>query len=302
MDMNIPQDPALRDADRITRAYFDALLIETRYIDSVVPSTAFDFFGETFATPIMTTALSHLGRLREDGDLEFARGARAAEAVCWIGMSDDAVIEAVAATGARFVEIVKPFEDHDEVVRKLRHAEACGAIGVGMDIDHVFNGRGRTGEVHGLRMGVVTQEDLARYAKATRLPFLVKGVLGATDAAKCAEAGAAGILASHHHGIQPYAVPPLLVLPEILAAVERRLPVYVDCAVQSGFDAYKAMALGAAGVCVGRAIMDPLKEKGAEGVRERLAQMTDELAATMARTGAKDVRSLDPGTIRRRDF
>ena len=51
------------DSDRITRNYFDSLLIETRYIDSAVPDSSMELFGETFRTPVMTAALSHLDGL-----------------------------------------------------------------------------------------------------------------------------------------------------------------------------------------------------------------------------------------------
>ena len=52
------------NSDKITRDYFDSLLIETRYIDSVIPSTKMELYGETFDTPIMTAALS---QKRHDG-------------------------------------------------------------------------------------------------------------------------------------------------------------------------------------------------------------------------------------------
>ncbi len=48
------------NSDKITRDYFDSLLIETRYLDAVLPTTEMTLFGETFRTPIMTAALSHL--------------------------------------------------------------------------------------------------------------------------------------------------------------------------------------------------------------------------------------------------
>lgn len=48
------------DLNIITRDFFDSLLVETRYINSDLPSTEFELFGEKFTTPIMTAALSHL--------------------------------------------------------------------------------------------------------------------------------------------------------------------------------------------------------------------------------------------------
>jgi isopentenyl diphosphate isomerase/L-lactate dehydrogenase-like FMN-dependent dehydrogenase len=114
---------------------------------------------------------------------------------------------------------------------------------------------------------------------------------------KCAQAGAAGIVVSHHHGILPYAVPPLLVLPKIVAAVQGHMKIFVDCGVDSGIDAFKALALGADAVCAGRMLMGPLSENGAAGVRDTIAAMTGQLAGTMARTASPDITHINSSVI-----
>ena len=53
------------DPDKITRDCFDSLLLETRYLDSGVPSTVMELFGESFGSPIMTAALSHLDNVED---------------------------------------------------------------------------------------------------------------------------------------------------------------------------------------------------------------------------------------------
>lgn len=78
-------------------------------------------------------------------------------------------------------------------------------------------------------------------------------------------------MVSHHHGIIDYAVPPLMILPEIVRVVQKQIPVFVDCGIESGSDVFKALALGADAVCVGRALMGPLQVNGAEGVQEKIA-------------------------------
>ena len=62
-------------------------------------------------------------------------------------------------------------------------------------------------------------------------------------------------------------------------------------------DTFKCLALGADGVCVGRGIMDPLKDKGAEGVKDTINEMTAELKGAMARTGFADVDSIEDSVI-----
>lgn len=288
------------DANRITREYFDALLIEMRHICAVQPSTTLTLYGEQFSTPIMTAALSHLNDCHPDGMVELARGAQAAHAVMWAGMGDEAEFAAIAATGARAIKIIKPYADDEVIFRKIAHAEASGALAVGMDVDHAFGGRGRPDVVLGQAMAPKTTEQLRAYVKATKLPFVVKGVMGSRDALLCAEAGVRGVVVSHHHGILDYAMPPLMALPEVVRAVGQAMPVFVDCCVESGLDAFKALALGATAVSVGRALMGPLASGGGPAVRRAISEMTDQLAGAMARTCSADIRSIDGGVLRRR--
>ena len=74
------------NSNTITRNYLDSLLIETRYMNSTNSDTTFTLYGETFASPIMTAALSHLTQIAEGGMAEgIARGALDAGCVMWYG-------------------------------------------------------------------------------------------------------------------------------------------------------------------------------------------------------------------------
>ena len=237
------------DSDAITRDYLDSLLLETRYIDSDVPSTRMELFGHEFDTPIMTAALSHLHN-PSDGMAVYGKGAALSNAVHWVGMGEDAELESVVATGAKSIKIIKPHADNREVFRKMEHAVKVGCIAVGMDTDHAFNSTGGYDDVFGLPMRPKTAGELEEFVQAAVVPFIVKGVTSPRDAEKCAKAGCAGIVVSHHHGMIQYSVPPLMVLPDIISAVGDSMPVFVDCGIVSGMDAYKCLALGAKAVSV----------------------------------------------------
>lgn len=288
------------DSDAITRDYLDSLLLETRYIDSDVPSTRMELFGHEFDTPIMTAALSHLHN-PSDGMAVYGKGAAFSNAVHWIGMGEDAELESVVATGAKSIKIIKPHADNREVFRKMEHAVKVGCIAVGMDTDHAFNSTGGYDDVFGLPMRPKTAGELEEFVQAAGVPFIVKGVTSPRDAEKCAKAGCAGIVVSHHHGMVQYSVPPLMVLPDIISAVGGGMPVFVDCGIISGMDAYKCLALGAKAVSVGRHLM-PLLKDGAQAVSDRINEMTAELAGIMARTGVKSLDDMDPTVIHRRNF
>ena len=285
------------DSNQITREYFDSLLIEMRHIDSVIPSTKLELYGEIFSTPIMTAALSHLDKCRPNGMVEMAKGALAANAVMWTGMGDEDELEATTLTGARAIKIIKPHAENKVIYKKIEHAEKCGVFAVGMDIDHAFNGRGQFDNVLGLPMTPKTLEEIKGFVKSTSLPFIIKGILSVQDAVKCVEAGVKGIVVSHHHGIMNFAVPPLMILPKIAEAIDKTIPIFVDCGVSSGIDAFKALAIGASAVSVGRALMGPLSEDGAEGVQQKIKEMTQELSGAMARTCSRDIRHIDPDLI-----
>lgn len=289
------------DSNRITREYFDSLLVEMRHIGAVIPSTKLELYGETFDTPIMTAALSHLDGTRSGGMAEMAKGAKGAAAVHWVGMGSEAELESVVATGARTIKIIKPHADNDIIFRKIGHAKKCGAFAVGMDLDHAFDSNGRYDLVLGYEVKSKTFGELKSFIDSTDLPFIVKGVLSERDALLCLEAGARGIVVSHHHGIMDYAVPPLMVLPGIARIVAGRMPIFVDCGIESGMDAFKALALGATAVSVGRSLMGPLRESGADGVTSAIVGMTERLAGAMARTASPDIAHIDPAVIWRKE-
>jgi isopentenyl diphosphate isomerase/L-lactate dehydrogenase-like FMN-dependent dehydrogenase len=289
------------DSDKITRDYFDSLLLETRYVDSTLPSTRLTLFGESFDTPIMTAALSHLDNSAPDGMAVYARAAALSHTLHWVGMGEDRELERVISTGARTVKIIKPHADNKLIFHKIEHAVQTGCIAVGMDIDHAFNGSGGYDNVFGLPMKAKSAEELADFVQAAGVPFIVKGVLSSRDAEKCLKAGCAGLVVSHHHGMMPYSVPPLMVLPDILSATGGSVPVFVDCGIESGMDAYKCLALGAAAVSVGRHLM-PLLKKGPEAVAARIGEMTAELAGVMARTGVASLADMDASIIHKRNF
>lgn len=287
--------------DEITREYLNSILITPRYLDSELPDTSVSFFGRTYKTPIMTAALSHLHNICDDGMVEFAKGALGAGALHFVGMGEDNELERIINTGADTVKIIKPHRDDDEIFRRIKHANDNGAVAVGMDIDHAVSWNGDYDNIFGLPMHTKTTAQLTEYVKASGVPFILKGVLSAADAEKAVKAGVAAVLVSHHHGMMDCMVPPLMMLPEIVKAVDGQALIFVDCGIECGLDVFKALALGADGVGIGRNLMDPLKA-GSSGVTERINAINRELMTVMARTGAKSIKEIDPSVLRFRNF
>ena len=280
------------DSVKIARMYMDSLLVESRIVGAVKPDTAFRFLGETFTMPIMTAALSHLDLV------SMAAGARQAGACVSIGMGGNEEMGAVLSTGAKVMKIIKPYADEKEILDRIAYAEEHGAIAVGMDVEHAVNvDDAENSVVVGLQMKQPTLAELEKYIRSTKLPFFIKGALSAQDAVRCRDLGAAGVILSHHNGLMRYAVPPVMILPEIRRAVGRDLLLVADGGIESGFDAFKALARGADAVTMGKALMGPLKENGAEGVRDALRKAAGQLQAMMIRTGTRDLKHMDPSVI-----
>ncbi len=281
------------DSVQIARMYMDSLLVESRVVGAVHPDTTFRFLGETFETPVMTAALSHLDLV------SMAEGAKQAGACVSIGMGGNEEMGRVLATGAKVIKIIKPYADEREIMSRIEFAEENGAAAVGMDVEHAVNvDDAEDSVVVGLQMKQPTLAELEKYIRASKLPFFIKGVLSVHDAVRCRDLGAAGVILSHHNGLLRYAVPPVMILPEIRRAVGRDLILIADGGIESGFDAFKALARGADAVTMGKALIEPLKAKGAEGVRETLRKATGQLQAMMIRTGTKDLKHMDPSVIR----
>ena len=289
------------DANVITARYIDGILIQERLIDSVVADTGIDFLGTKFAMPVMTPAFSHLDRFagRElTGLEEYSAAAEKLNILNFVGMMENDLFARIVKTGAKTVRIVKPYADNGKVRDQMKYAEDSGAFGIGMDIDHIFGPEGLD-VVVGERMAVQTSDMLRSYVESTSLPFFVKGVLSAADAAKCAAAGAKAIIVSHHHGRLPYAVPPLMVLPEIRSALKGTgVKIIVDCGIASGADVYKAVALGADAAAVGRSMLPPLEKDGVDGVMKFIRGVQSELRFIMSCTGFRTVADVDDSCLR----
>ncbi len=290
----------ISDANVITQKYMDSLLIESRYIDSIVADTTTEFLGEKFSMQVMTPAFSHLGIFggREKNGLEeYSEAAKDLNILNFCGMMENDQFKKIVDTGAKTVRIVKPYADNGKVKDQMQYAESVGAFGIGMDIDHIFGNDGYD-VVVGEEMSFQTTDMLRSYVELTKLPFVVKGVLSVSDAVKCAEIGAKAIIVSHHHGRIPYAVPPMMVLPEIKDALEGKdVKIIVDCGIATGADVFKALALGADAAAVGRSMMPALEKEGAEGVKNFIQGVGNELRYIMSSTGFETVSDIDSSVL-----
>lgn len=141
-------------------------------------------------------------------------------------------------------------------------------------------------------------EDLKFLRQHTKLPILLKGVLHPGDAAKAVEQGLDGLIVSNHGGRQiDGEIAALDALPGVIDAANGNIPVLFDSGVRGGADVFKALALGARAVCVGRPYVYGLALAGQLGVEEVLGNLLAEFDLTLGLAGCASVRELNRGAL-----
>jgi lactate 2-monooxygenase len=133
-------------------------------------------------------------------------------------------------------------------------------------------------------------DDLAFLRERTRLPILLKGILHPADAVAAIEHGMDGIVVSNHGGRQvDGAIGTMDALPEIVDAVAQRVPILLDSGIRSGADIFRALALGASAVGLGRPYVWGLATGGEDGVREVIRNLRADFDLTMGLAGCASV-------------
>ncbi len=144
----------------------------------------------------------------------------------------------------------------------------------------------------------LTWEDLGFLRDQTRLPVLLKGILHEGDAQKALDLGIDGIVVSNHGGRQiDGAVSALEALPAIVKVAAERIPVLVDSGIRGGADVFKALALGATAVCIGRPYAYGLAVDGEAGVTAVLQNIGAEFELTMRLAGCRSLAEVTPENL-----
>jgi isopentenyl diphosphate isomerase/L-lactate dehydrogenase-like FMN-dependent dehydrogenase len=150
----------------------------------------------------------------------------------------------------------------------------------------------------GLNMNGVTWEYMDRLRKLTNMKLVIKGLDTSEDAKMALEHGADGVVVSNHGGRELETLRPTIeCLPEVVDAVGGRIPVFVDGGFRRGSDVYKALALGARAVGIGRPYIYGLAVFGQEGVARVLDIMNAELALTMRQCGAPSIAQITRSSV-----
>ncbi|XP_018012839.1 glycolate oxidase 3 isoform X1 [Hyalella azteca] len=148
----------------------------------------------------------------------------------------------------------------------------------------------------------ITWQDLKWLINVTTLPVVVKGILTSADASLALQAGVAAVWVSNHGARQVDGVPPTIeALPHVVAEVNGRCPVFVDGGFTDGSDIFKALALGASLVFIGRPVLWGLACAGEQGVYQVIEILKRELDNVMTNSGCRTLSDITRDMVVRRD-
>lgn len=293
------------------------------------PDMRTSLLGVELDLPLLTAPFGGDGLFAPDGHLAVARANEAcgvASIVPEAGTHSYEAIAEAAPRAARFAQ-VHPLDHLGRQLQRIRDAgytAACVTIDCPTGGYRTRNLRNRfdpdlqwfagnceaggtlgVAEVFGRLVGRDApawdwkrlQETLA----VSDLPWIAKGVLTAEAAVEAVDAGAGAVIVSSHGGRQVDPAPASLdALPEVVGALQGRVPVLLDSGVRSGADVFIALALGADAVIVGRLAAYGLAADGEAGVRRAHELLADELRVLLILAGVQSVRQLNPGDLGRR--
>ena len=268
--------------------------------------TTLNIFGESFKYPIFAAPIGamklHYGDKYDDleyNDILVSACADAGIAAFTGDGTNPAVMvaatKAIKGKGGKGIPTVKLW-DMNTLREKLTMIQDSGSFAVAMDIDAA-----------GLPLlknltppaGSKSVEELQEIVREAKVPFILKGIMTVKGALKAKEAGAAAIVVSNHGGRVLDQCPATAeVLADIVDAVGKDMKVFVDGGIRSGVDIFKALALGADAVLIGRPYVTAVYGGAGEGVAAYTEKLASELKDTMAMCGAHSLEDISRDMVR----
>jgi len=311
---------------RANREAFDQLQIRARrLVDVSKVDTTVNVLGHVMETPVILAPIGAQQQVHPEGELASARAAASRKHVFMVSTFSNFSINEIAETGKGPVWF-QLYTGPERTMTKqlLQRAEAAGADVVALSVDSAVRGnreseiafplgrqegiRPRLGNFEGLegRMqigGSSLTLDYIGWLKAnTKMKVIIKGIVTHEDARLCVEHGADGLIVSNHGGRQEESNRGTIeCLPEVIKAVEGRIPVLIDGGFRRGTDIFKALALGAKAICIGRPYIWGLASFGEDGVKKVLDLLRAELVRIMQLSGTPSIRDISPAYVKRRE-
>ncbi|VVA97584.1 unnamed protein product [Arabis nemorensis] len=290
--------------------------------------------GYPISAPIMIAPTANHQLAHPEGETATAKAAAASNTIMIVSYMASCTIEEVASicNAVRFLQIYV-YKRREVTAQMVKRAEKAGFKAIVLTVDvprlgrreadiknkmispklrnfeGLFSTEVRPSEGSGVEAfasraldASLNWKDIEWLRSITKLPILVKGILTREDALKAVEAGVEGIVVSNHGARQlDYSPATITVLEEIVHVVGGRIPVLFDGGVRRGTDVFKALALGAQAVLIGRPIVFGLAANGEDGVRKVIDMLKNEFEITMALSGCPTINDITRSHVRTPD-
>jgi 4-hydroxymandelate oxidase len=312
------------------RAYSHIELRPRRLVDVTKIDSSIELFGMKYDSPIFLCPVGGHRMFHPDGELATARAAKAKNTLQILSTQTSIAVEEVAkARGtAPWYQLYMPtkWEDAEKLVKRVQDA-GCPAIAwtidnlAGRNLEtaerfrrtdtrecmscHSTPNGGRANPAMftglsgpGINPLTATWELFDKLRKVTKVKLLLKGVETSEDAKIALEHGVDGLIVSNHGGRATEDLRPTIeTLPEVIEAVGNQIPILVDGGVRRGSDAFKALAMGARAVGIGRPYVWGLAAFGQDGVERVLDILRAELQRTMRQCGTPAVAQIKRSSV-----
>jgi 4-hydroxymandelate oxidase len=286
------------------------------------PSTQCELFGEQWAHPIMLAPVAYQKLFHTDGEIGTAVACNAQQGQMMVSsLASQSVADIVQQAQQPLWFQLYWQGDRARTEVLLRKALAAGVSAIVFTVDAPVKQAlidlpqgiaavnlaqplamqplqpGQSQVFDGWMTQAPTWDDVAWLRQQVSIPLLVKGLMHVDDAKRAAQLGCEGVVISNHGGRVLDSTPSVAaVLPNVVAAIGGQCKILVDSGIRSGQDVFKALAMGADAVCIGRPYVWGLAAEGAMGVAKVIRTLRDELEMTMALTGVSsltEIRQVD---------
>lgn len=286
------------------------------------PSTQCELFGEQWAHPIMLAPVAYQKLFHADGEIGTAVACNAQQGQMMVSsLASQPVADIVQQAQQPLWFQLYWQGDRARTEVLLRKALAAGVSAIVFTVDAPVKQAlidlpkgiaavnlaqplamqplqpGQSQVFDGWMTQAPTWDDVVWLRQQVNIPLLVKGLMHVDDAKRAAQLGCDGVVISNHGGRVLDSTPSVAaVLPSVVAAVGGQCKILVDSGIRSGQDVFKALAMGANAVCIGRPYVWGLAAEGAMGVAKVIRTLRDELEMTMALTGVSslaEIRQVD---------
>jgi isopentenyl diphosphate isomerase/L-lactate dehydrogenase-like FMN-dependent dehydrogenase len=319
------------------RKAFDKIYLRAlRLVDTASIDTRLELLGQKLSSPIVIAPVGSQRAFHPQGELATARAARSRDHLQILSnVTTTSIEDVIAARGAPVWSQLYPTSNWTVAEKMIKRAEQAGAPVVVLTVDlnsnsnrvtmqryirkdkrdcstchdqtredawldrkPMYDGTGATSAE--FATPAMTWEFVERLKASTAMKVVVKGIVTAQDAQSAVQHGVDAIIVSNHGGrAEASGWATLDSLPEVVKVVGGAIPVMVDSGFRRGTDIFKALALGADAVCIGRAYIWALAAFGQPGVEKVLDMLRAELAMVMGQMGTPTLKDIGPASIGR---